>query len=82
VSWFVYIIETRRKSLYTGITTNVNKRFARHKNGTGAKFFRIEVPKRVVYTETFDSKGGALRREAEIKGLSPAEKRKLCSPSR
>lgn len=79
--WFVYIIETENSHLYTGITTDVQKRFLAHQNGKGAKFFRIHKPKKVVYIAQFDAKEPALQREIQIKKLSVNEKRNLIQNS-
>ena len=64
-------------SLYTGIATDVDKRFAAHKSGRGAKYTRSHPPVAVVYREACGDKSAALRREAAIKKLPRAEKLKL-----
>jgi putative endonuclease len=71
MAWFVYIIEASDGSLYTGATTDVERRFAEH-CGTvkRARFFRGRKPLRVVYTENHPDRGSAQRRESVIKGLS------------
>ncbi|MFH1263197.1 MAG: MGMT family protein [Pseudomonadota bacterium] len=71
------MIETDRRFLYTGITSDLERRLAQHRNGEGAKFFRTQAPMKIVYVERCPSKGNALRREAEIKRLSRQEKQKL-----
>ncbi|MFH1018588.1 MAG: GIY-YIG nuclease family protein [Pseudomonadota bacterium] len=76
--WFVYIIETEKRFLYTGIALDPEKRFADHRKGAGAKFFRSQRPRKIVYRERCGSKGRALRRERQIKRLSAFEKRRLC----
>lgn len=75
--WHVYMIKTVGSRLYTGIAKNVGKRFEDHKLGKGAKFFRMDPPEQIVFQETFDSKGKALTREAEIKTMKREEKEKL-----
>jgi len=74
-NWFVYIIRASDGRLYTGITTDVDRRFNEH-SGTekGARFFRGRQPEAVVYTEMQPDRSCALRREAEIKKLSRMEK--------
>lgn len=68
--WSVYIIEACDGSLYTGISTDVERRFAEHADpAKGARYFRGRSPKRVVYTEQQPDRSHALRREAEIKKL-------------
>ncbi len=72
--WTVYIIESERGALYTGITTAPERRFREHASGRGARWFRGTAPRRFVYLEPCDDRGSALRREAAIKRLSRAEK--------
>lgn len=70
MGWFVYMIEASDGSLYTGITTDVERRFIEHgSTDKGARFFRGRKPIKVVYTETHPDRGSALRRESEIKKL-------------
>ena len=64
-------------SLYTGIASDVEKRFAMHKSGHGAKYTRSHPPVAVVYREQCSDKGAALRREAAIKKLPRAKKLEL-----
>jgi len=68
--WRVYIVETERGTLYTGITTSLERRLAEHGGGRGARFFRLARPARLRYVEDAADRGGALRREAEIKRLT------------
>lgn len=69
MDWSVYIIICSNDSLYTGITTNTEKRFAQHKTGKGAKYFRRCQPIRLVILETGLSRSNALKREAVIKKM-------------
>jgi len=75
-SWFVYIIQTVKNRLYTGITTDVERRFQEHKGDLprGAKFFRSDKPEKVVYLEPCRTRSDALIREAQIKRLSRVQK--------
>lgn len=75
--WYVYMLACADGSLYTGIATDVDKRFAAHKSGRGAKYTRSHPPVAVVYREACGDKSAALRREAAIKKLPRAEKPKL-----
>ncbi len=75
--WYVYILECESGTLYTGITTDVARRFAEHKAGTGAKYTRSHPVKACVYSESCDSRSTALKREAEIKRLTRPEKKAL-----
>lgn len=75
-AWFVYIIQTVKNRLYTGITTDVERRFQEHKGDLprGAKFFRSDKPEKVVYLEPCKTRSDALIREAQIKRLSRVQK--------
>jgi len=76
--WYVYIIRASDERLYTGITTDVERRFAEHGDSRkGARFFRGRQPQKVVYTETHADRSSALRREADIKKLSRSLKLEL-----
>ena len=77
--WFVYIVECRDKSLYTGITNNLEKRLNKHNSGKGAKYTRARKPVSLKYYEEVDSKSIALKREIAIKKLSKNQKIKLIS---
>ncbi|TSC70716.1 MAG: putative endonuclease [Parcubacteria group bacterium Gr01-1014_49] len=65
--YFVYILSCADGSLYTGVTTDVKRRFAEHKKGTGGRFTRARKVKRVVYTERHPDRSSAQKREAQIK---------------
>ena len=72
--WHVYILECKNGSLYTGVTTDVVRRFGEHQK-KAAHYTSYNPPEKVVYTQRFCSKSKAFKREAEIKGW--ARKRKL-----
>ncbi|ARN72837.1 GIY-YIG nuclease family protein [Oceanicoccus sagamiensis] len=79
-SWWVYMVETQSGKLYTGITTDVERRFAEHSGragNKGAKFFRSDKPKKVVFQEQSANRSEASKRESEIKKLSRREKCQL-----
>lgn len=65
--YHVYILKCSDGSLYTGITTDVERRFKEHKNRKGGSYTASHRPTKIVYTESAGSRGDALRREAEIK---------------
>ncbi len=65
--YFVYIIECRDRSLYTGITTDVARRFDEHKSKSGGHYTSSREVVRIVYTEQHPDRSAALKREAEIK---------------
>ena len=76
-NWSLYIIEASDHSYYTGITTDIERRFNQHLDGSGAKFFHGRSPLVVVYREEGHNRSSASRREAEIKKLSRSEKQRL-----
>lgn len=75
--WYLYILRCRDGSLYTGITTDVDKRFLAHSEGRGAKYTRGRAPLELVYREECGSHSDALKRELQIKVLTKAEKESL-----
>ena len=76
-NWQVYIIQTKTGKLYTGITTDINRRLSEHKNHKGAKYFRLENPQEVVLIEGYKNRSEATKREIEIKRYKKNEKLKL-----
>jgi len=74
---FVYIVECADTTLYTGWTSNIEARIKTHNAGTGAKYTRSRTPVKLVYSESFETKQEAMRREAEIKKLARNEKLQL-----
>jgi putative endonuclease len=77
MNWSVYIILCSDDSLYTGITTDVPRRFTQHANRQGAKYFRGRHPKQLLYVEHNHNRSSASRRESMIKKLSRMEKWQL-----
>lgn len=75
--WYLYILRCKDDSLYTGITTDVEKRLEAHRSGKGAKYTRGRGPLELVYREQCGDHSAALKREAEIKRLPREEKLKL-----
>jgi putative endonuclease len=78
MSHFVYILWCADNTFYTGYTTNVEKRCVVHNKGKGAKYTRCRLPVCVVYSEEFESKSAALKREYQIKQLTRKQKQQLC----
>lgn len=72
--YYVYILECKDGSLYTGITTDVARRLSEHKTGIGARYTRAQVAKKIVYTEKHPDRSAASKREAEIKGWKREKK--------
>jgi len=77
MNWQVYIILCSDNSLYTGITTDIERRFRQHAEGKGAKYFRGRQPVRVVLLEKGHSRSSAGTIEAKVKSLSHAAKMQL-----
>lgn len=83
MNWTVYIIRCDDGSLYTGVTTNMDRRYSEHAGGTrGARYFNGRRPEAVVYRETGFDRSGAQRREAQIKALSREDKLALVDQHR
>ena len=76
-TWYLYILCCKDGSLYTGITTDVEKRLEVHQKGKGAKYTRGRGPLELVYREECGDHSTALKREAEIKKLSRQSKELL-----
>jgi putative endonuclease len=78
--WEVYIIEAESGKLYTGITNDLDKRFADHLNGRkGARFFHFSAPKKVLFREACANRSEATQREIQIKKLNRMQKLDLIS---
>jgi putative endonuclease len=65
--YFVYIIECKDGTLYTGITNDVGRRLQEHKSGKGGSYTRAKKAGRLIYAEKCGNRGSALKREFEIK---------------
>ncbi|MDA7818416.1 GIY-YIG nuclease family protein [Sulfurimonas sp.] len=77
-SWFIYILKCSDDTLYTGITTDLDRRLDEHNNSPkGAKYTRIRRPLELVYSENSTDKSSASKREIEIKKLSRSQKLEL-----
>lgn len=74
---FVYIVECTDGTLYTGYAQDLEARIKTHNAGRGAKYTRGRRPVKLLYAEIHDTKGGALRREQEIKAKTRAAKLEL-----
>ena len=75
--YYVYILLCKDGSYYTGHAKDVEKRLEMHRKGRGARYTRMHEPEKLVYVETFDSRGEAMRRERQIKTLSHNKKQQL-----
>ncbi|WP_371826302.1 GIY-YIG nuclease family protein [Alicyclobacillus fastidiosus] len=72
--FYVYVLECRDGTLYTGYTNHLEHRVEAHNAGRGAKYTRARTPVRLVYCEHMADKSTALRREIEIKKLTRKDK--------
>ncbi len=80
IQWFVYILRCSDNSLYTGITTNVDRRLLEHNgkvSGSGAKCTRSRRPVNLVYIENYADRSTASKREYEIKKYTHGQKESL-----
>lgn len=74
---YVYILECRDGTYYTGYTTDVERRVEEHNAGEGAKYTRSRTPVEVVHVEAYGSKSAAMSREYRIKQLRRSRKERL-----
>ena len=72
--WYLYLLECEDGSLYTGITTDVDRRFAEHLSGKGARYTRSHRPRRLLASVPIGSRSEALKAELRLKALPWAEK--------
>jgi len=77
--WFVYLVECRDGSIYTGIAVDVAKRYAQHASGKGAKYTKSHPPARLLGSFAYPDRSAALKAEHAIRHLPPAEKRAMCA---
>ena len=77
MAWYVYMLRCGDGSLYTGSTTDVERRLREHQGGTGARYTRSRPPVTLAYAEEAPDRSTAQRREAAIKKLPRAQKLKL-----
>ena len=75
--WFLYLIECQDGSIYTGITVDVDKRYAAHKAGKGAKYMRSHPPKQLLNVFEYPDRSEASKAEYAVKQLPASEKRLL-----
>lgn len=82
MSWWVYIVRCADNSLYTGITTDLQRRIDEHNQGnTGSRYTRARRPVELVYSEPASSRSDASKREHQIKQLPAAKKQRLTTKS-
>lgn len=81
MKYWTYILLTNKNTLYTGICTDIEKRFDEHKKGVkagGAKYTNAFKPVKILYKCEFEGKSAAMVEEARIKKLTRAQKLELC----
>ena len=76
---FMYVVECRDGSYYTGYTTDVKKRVAVHNSGKGAKYTRARLPVKLIYAQGFASKEEAMSAEALLKRKKRPQKEQFLS---
>lgn len=76
--WYLYLLECSDGSIYTGITTDVGKRYAAHASGKGARYTRSHPPQRLLAVFEFADRSSASKGECELKRLTASQKRALC----
>jgi putative endonuclease len=76
--WFVYLIECRDGSIYTGITVDVKARYNAHASGKGARYTRSHPPQRLLAVLEYPDRSSASKAEYRIKQFSAEQKRLFC----
>jgi len=75
--WFLYLVRCNNGSLYTGITTDVERRFCEHQSGKGAKFLRGKGPLELVFQLQLENHSTALKTEMLVKKMNKQDKETL-----
>jgi len=77
MAWYVYLIECRDGSIYTGIAVDVQARYAAHASGKGARYTRSHPPRRLLAVLEYADRSAASKAEYRIKQMSPQDKREF-----
>ena len=77
--YFVYLLECEDGTIYTGITTDVARRFSEHQQGTASRYTRAKKAKHLIYIEEHLDRSSASKREAQVKNLSREQKLALAA---
>jgi len=80
--YFVYLLQCNDGSIYTGITTDVKRRFQEHRDGKGGHYTRARGAVKILYTERYTTRSRALIREAQIKKMRRDKKLMLIKNKR
>ena len=75
--FYFYLLRCKDGSLYCGSTNNLEKRLKLHNTGKGSAYVKSRGGGEIVYSESFETVGDAMRREIEVKKWSKAKKEKL-----
>ena len=77
--WYLYLVRCHDGTLYTGISTDVDRRFAQHQVGgnEGSKYLKGRGPLTLVFEEKLSSRSVASKIERKVKKMSKARKEKL-----
>lgn len=78
MTWFLYLIECKDGSIYTGIAVDVHARYAAHQKGKGARYTRSRPPRRLLAIVEYPDRSTASKAEYAMKRLSALEKRGFC----
>lgn len=78
MTWFLYLIECKDGSIYTGIAVDVHARYAAHQKGKGARYTRSRPPRRLLAIVEYPDRSTASKAEYAMKRLSALEKRRFC----
>ncbi len=82
-AWYVYVLRCNDGSLYTGITTDPQRRMQEHNHSSkGARYTRARRPVELVYVETVECRAAACKREYRIKQMTAGDKLALISAAR
>lgn len=79
MSWFLYLLECKDGSLYTGIARDVEKRFTAHLAGKGARYTRSHPPLRILGAKAYPDRSTVSQAEHAVKKLTPLQKRQFFS---
>ena len=71
---YMYVVRCKDDTLYTGYTTNLERRIRQHNEGKGAKYTRARRPVHLIFAETFNSKKEAMQAEYAFKQKTKAQK--------
>jgi putative endonuclease len=78
MTWFLYLIECKGGSIYTGIAVDVHARYTAHEKGKGARYTRSHPPRRLLVIVEYPDRSTASKAEYAMKRLTAMEKRQFC----